>query len=176
MKILICLFLVLGGQAKADILLEPVLGYEFASYTQKITSAGGVATVTPEWKGNGPRYGGRLGLSFPFVFLAGEYTQGEVEGDRSGQLVDPTDLAVLAGVKVPMLRAWVGYIFRSETSLIKGSGYKAGIGLGFLPFVSLNAEYISRTFDRYTGSLAPGSTFGADMKSYVFSVSLPLEF
>ena len=171
-KLVVMLAMVLGfsATAKADILIEPYLGYEFGK------------TSDPKGKFSGSALGARIAYKLPaFVWLgldATMGTSGEIDWDASGS--GTTDakretLSAVVGVDLPiLLRAWAAYGFHNKLkpdvgSDIEGKNIKLGIGFTALPFVSLNLEYIKDEYDKPTGT---------DLKTenLMLSVSLPLEF
>lgn len=172
-KIVAVLALVLGftGVAKADLMVEPYLGYEFGK-----TKDAAKGDLT------GTQMGLRLGYKSPLMLWAaldGTFgVSGEFKPDVGGNSdAKRTTLSAVVGVDLPiLLRAWVGYGISNEMKLdsgtAKGHNYKLGVGFTALPFVSLNFEYLNEKYDDL-----PGGTPG-ELKndSYVVSVSLPLSF
>jgi hypothetical protein len=191
----VSLFLTFSSLVNAGVLLEPYIGYEFAkNAVSKVTyvvgsDAGGTT--------NGSTYGLRLGYKLPvlaWVALDASMGTGKFKPDNvfdftDDQTSDRTVLGVTAGIDLPIfLRVWAGYGFSDQMSLkdsagtkdtFKGTNTKIGIGLGFIPFVSVNIEYIMR---KYTdGTLATGETFSsvyskAEQTSTMISISAPFNF
>lgn len=173
MKKIVAVFaLVLGftGVAKADLMVEPYLGYEFG----KVKDAA-------EGDLTGTQMGLRLGYKSPLMFWAaldGTFgISGEFKDDTGKDDVKRTTLSAVVGVDLPvLLRAWAGYGLTNELKFdngsIKGHNYKIGVGFTGLPFVSLNFEYLNEKFDDLPG----GATGEIKNDSYVVSVSLPMSF
>ena len=168
--------LILGSQsAQAGIMIEPYLGYVVGG---EIDDGGG-ATADPA----GTLFGARLGFR-TLGFMAGvDYQTGTIEAqdwtdNAEDSDSDVTDLGVFVGYEFPILfRVYFSYFFDSKsepegsTGELEGSGTRLGVGYTGLPFVAINLELLSHSYDEFDGS-ALSSDFTAD--SYVLSVSLPL--
>jgi opacity protein-like surface antigen len=147
----------MSSAAHAGILIEPYLGYETGDSTYKFVSS--IDPSGTEFKDSlsGVSYGMRLGYKFLLPWIALDYTSGtgtdKVDSKFSSTNSDftRTSLGAVVGVNLPLIRAWAGYGFSNELTLkgangtpdtkMKGTYLKAGVGLGFLPFVSVNLEY-----------------------------------
>lgn len=172
-KLLLVLAMGLGfaSTSHADILIEPYIGYEMGKGT-----AG-----TTDFKLSGTDLGLRVGYASPVMFWAAlDYTMGsgtfDPDGGSSGD-GKRSSLGAVVGLDFPiLLRAWLGYGFTNDLKLdsdtLKGKYTKLGVGFTGLPFVSLNLEVISDTWDDSSGGGDPD----AKNTSYLISVSLPLEF
>lgn len=154
-KIFAALAVMIGmsSAAHAGILIEPYLGYEMGDFYYKY--AGGSTEYKDSLSGVG--YGMRLGYKFLLPWVALDYTSGSgtAKRDSAASSTDQdftrSSLGAVVGVDLPLIRAWAGYGFSNEATLkgvnggadtkIKGNYLKAGVGLGFIPFVSLNLEY-----------------------------------
>jgi len=166
--------------AKADIFIEPYLGYE-----------GGRANTTTvagtDGSGNasGTAFGARLGYAVPLLWAALDYTYAtETTSSMTGGLTDSSatrsSLGVVAGVKIPLLRAYAGYGFADSLKLtpaagsqtMTGSSLKLGVSFTGLPFINLNLEYIMTT---YTG-FDPNNFSKANANLLLATISLPWEF
>lgn len=172
-KIVAVLALVLGftGVAKADLLVEPYLGYEFGK-------------VKEDAKGDltGTQMGLRLGYKSPLMLWAALDGTFGVSGEFKPDVGPNSDakrttISAVVGLDLPiLLRAWVGYGISNEMKMdsgtSKGHNYKVGVGFTGLPFVSLNFEYLNEKFDDIPG--LPNGEIKND--AYVVSVSLPLSF
>ena len=176
----------LSSAAHAGILIEPYLGYEFGDLkTQTVSSLGGVETTD---KVSGVGYGLRLGYKFMLPWVALDYTAGSgtVKHD-SGPDDDGTQssLGAVVGVDLPLIRAWAGYGFSNElkakssssTATYKGNYMKAGVGLGFIPLVSVNVEYQINDFkkiDLGSGEVDRSTIFDTmKFDTVMVSVSIP---
>ena len=152
--ILLCLF---SAPAHAWLLVEGNVGYGFSQKWEKEN----YSDITL----NGMIVNGRLGLKlFKFLILGGEYswTDSNFEYSSGGigyKVPAPrTDWGVFAGIDLPiMLRFWATYYIKSQINMdnlngtkLEGTGYGAGVGWTFLPFVSINVEY--RRYE-YTSSV-----------------------
>ncbi len=147
----------MSSAAHAGILIEPYLGYETGDFTYKFVGA--VDPTGTEYKDSlsGVSYGMRLGYKFLLPWIALDYTSGsgtdkvDSKFASSNQDFTRSSLAAVVGVNLPLIRAWAGYGFSNELTLkgangandtkFKGTYLKAGVGLGFIPFVSVNLEY-----------------------------------
>ncbi|WP_374029982.1 outer membrane beta-barrel protein [Bdellovibrio bacteriovorus] len=174
MKKLLAVFAVVLGfstVSHADLLVEPYLGYEMGT------------TKDQDGKIEGTQLGLRLGYASPVIFWAAlDGTLGvsaKFKPDSgSDEDAKRTSVYGVVGIDLPiLLRGWVGYGFLNEVDLddtgkLKGTSYKVGVGFTGLPFISLNLEYLDEKFTE-----RGGVDLGTDMtnKSYVLSVSLPLE-
>lgn len=172
-KLLVVLVAVLGfgSISKADILIEPYVGYEMGK------------TTDPDGKLTGSQLGLRLAYKTPLMLWVGaDYTMGSGETDPDvGAKEDAkrSTLSGVVGIDFPiLLRAWVGVGLTNDIKVgdykFEGKNVKVGLGFTGLPFVSLNLEYIKDTWDKWDGPI--DLTTDVQNESYVFSVSLPLEF
>lgn len=182
MKKLAVVFALIFGTASvshAGILLEPYLGMEMGKYTTDLSGDG---------KTEFTNLGVRVAYTLPVLVWVGLDVNmgmsGKIKPD-SGSASDMkrTSMGAVVGVDLPiLLRGWAGVGFSNELKIdnsvntkIKGTYTKFGVGFTGLPFLSLNLEYIIDSFKDTTSDVASGD---ADFKhsSYMFSVSLPLEF
>ena len=167
-----CLFLVLGiNQSSAGLLLEPYLGYGLGM----VEGVGVDDTVT------GSNFGARVGYQTFGLMLGGVYEM-TPSSTRTNTITDAeTDygsrsmIGVFAGYDFPLfVRAWASYYLNissedkdgNDTSDSYDSATSVGVGLTFLPFVSLNIEY--RMIE------LAGSSSSFDSNEILASVSLPL--
>ena len=178
-KVLLSCLLVLfaGSIAKADLLLEPYLGYEMGKGDAKSGN-----DLETQFTNMGARIGYSTPLMLWFALDVNLGMSGKLKPDSgSSSAAKRTTYGVVAGLDFPiLLRGWVGYGFTNEindtdnSAKYKGTNTKVGVGFTGLPFVSLNVEYIKDDFKDYEIS---GNTTNAnlDHSSYMLSVSLPLE-
>ncbi|MGZ3772772.1 MAG: outer membrane beta-barrel protein [Pseudobdellovibrionaceae bacterium] len=175
MKKFLAVFAVMMGFASAshaNILIEPYLGYEMGK--TKDYSAG---TAT------GSQMGLRLGYALPIFFWAAlDATTGTVSlkpDSGSAQDAKRTTVSGVVGFDFPILvRAWAGYSLMDELNAstsgkYKGSATKLGVAFTGLPFISLNFEYVTESFNELAGT-ALSTNLKND--SYIVSVSLPFKF
>ena len=181
-KLLLILAIGLGftSTSHADLLVEPYLGYEMGSGSD----------TNGDFKTDAVNMGARLGWVSPLMlWVALDYNLG-VSGNYKPDYAGGTNesskrstLGAVVGLDFPILvRGWIGYGFTNEIQLddanstkIKGTNTKIGVGFTGLPFISLNLEYIKDDF-KDVETDAGDSDFDGDHSSYMLSVSLPLEF
>jgi hypothetical protein len=157
--------------SKASLLIEPLIGYNLAS---KISDENG---------GGGRAFGGRLGYQNLGLQLGVDYLNSTMEIDDVKDFA-VNDYAAFVGYKFPiLLRIYAGYIFSSagegtvasvKRKYEEGSGQKFGMSFTGIPFVNINFEYRTLTYDKVGGSAPTGN--GGDFQSYLVSLSLPLNF
>jgi hypothetical protein len=179
-----------SGRLFAGLLLEPYVGYKFATSADlEKFSISGTSFDSSAEGGNGAEFGGRVGWQFPLIFTAFDYgiSSFDIEdtftfsGQRISQAkssVDETKMGLVVGAKIPFLRVWLKYLFNvnweqkdnyltglDRTTEYKketsGSGLAAGVGFTFLPFVNLYLEYSMITLDKVDSLTANG----VDVKS-----------
>ena len=99
----------------------------------------------------------------------------DVYGGSDRDVDSRVALGVVAGARLPLIDAWVGYNFSDKFEFdpaisgedsVDGTSVKFGVGLGFIPFVNVNLEYITFTGDN--------DNLDVDTTTYLLSVSLPL--
>jgi hypothetical protein len=168
--------------AHAALLVEPVVGYNFA-VKSKINS-----TSNPDSSGgSGVGYGGRLGYQ-NFGFQLGlDYLASSTDMDEKDLYddnFDSSEWGAFVGFEFPaFLRVYAGYIFsataESKTSsgdkweFSKGSGYKVGIGFTTIPFIDVNLEYRAISYDE-NEALGATSKDALDFSAVMLSLSVPL--
>ncbi len=161
--------------AQAGFMIEPYVGYEMGTITHK---------NDPDMETKGTYYGGRLGYDFVGLKFGLDYQTGTENVEQGTSSASDgysfTDMGVFAGFEFPfLLQVYVSYFFDS-TAKFKGSinpkefagnGTRVGIGWTGLPFVSINLEYATRTYDEYDGSSLTDNVAG---KFTGLSLSIPL--
>jgi Outer membrane protein beta-barrel domain len=173
--ILILAFLIINP-ARAGLLVEPVLGYSFA------TMEGNENLDL-----NGTSYGGRLGYQNLGFQLGLDYLSSGLSVDDNDYKSDfnTTEFAGFVGFEFPiLLRVYAGYIFQAtgETDLTiasikntleydQGSGTKLGVGFTGLPFVDINFEY--RKGKLSNGKWGALEVDDLDYSTYMVGISLP---
>jgi hypothetical protein len=180
---LIILALGFSAQANAGLLLEPYIGYGgIAGDASSTGTAAGSVSAT----GTGVAYGGRVGLTIPFVFFAADYTSiggstaltGTIGGVSVSKSTDFTETALGAdvGLNLPFIRVWAGYNFSVNSKIngtdYTGTGMRAGLGLGFIPFISINLEYMNTT---YASQTSAGTTTTPSDHVIFGAVSIPFD-
>jgi len=184
----VVLFMSVSMSANALFHIEPYLGYK------KVSGENSNSTVT-SYDFGGVNYGARLGLS-SFGFFGGvDYSMGsgdwETETSNVKSTVDSSQkmLGLFAGYELPiLLRGWVSYYMDIKHEIESGSnngreysGKGLGFGVGYtgLPFVSLNLEYKTYSYDEYESAAGTKVTIDGsnkiDLSEIMVSVSLPLD-
>ena len=160
-KILVAMMIMIAGfQAQAGIYVEPYLAYNILGDTD------GTDTT-------GTNIGGRLGYSLPMLVSFGvDYNMGAYDID--GIDADTTNLGAFVAVDLPiLLRGYASYYFSSDLEAgnvtYDGSGVALGVGFTMLPFVSLNVEYRTMSYD---GS---GAQADFDADEILVGISVPLD-
>ncbi|MGI4991201.1 outer membrane beta-barrel protein [Halobacteriovorax sp. GFR7] len=160
-KILVAMMIMIAGfQAQAGIYVEPYLAYNILGDTDGDDTTG-------------LNIGGRLGYSLPMLVSFGvDYNMGTYDID--GTDADTTNLGAFVAVDLPiLLRGYASYYFSSDLEAgnvtYDGSGVALGVGFTMLPFVSLNVEYRTMSYD---GS---GAQADFDAEEILVGVSLPLD-
>ncbi len=193
MKKLLSAFAIVFGMsslAHAGMLVEPYLGYQMGDSKYQYAPASSNSEYTDKLSGVG--YGLRLGYKFLVPWVALDYTgvSGTDKVDYPGiKDMDFTksSLGLVAGADLVLLRAWAGYGFSNQMTLkgdsgnpdykFKGTYIKAGLGLGFIPLVSLNLEYQINNFDKVdvgSGEQSKSDVFDTlKHDTIMFSVSAP---
>lgn len=146
----------ISSAAQAGILIEPYLGYEMGNVKSTSATPGSAEETDTA---NGVGYGLRLGYKFLIPWVALDYTAGSGKTkDDAGVESDATKsaLGAVVGANLPLVRFWAGYGFSNTLTFketagdtkFKGTYTKVGLGFGFIPFVSLNAEYIINNYNK----------------------------
>ncbi|MES2528295.1 MAG: outer membrane beta-barrel protein [Bdellovibrionota bacterium] len=178
--------------AKADLLLEPVIGYSMGlkgSVKEGTISGTGLKTTEDKFSGgSGPSFGGRVGYQKLGLQVGLDYLHSSVNpSDKEFKSnLDINEWAAFVGFEFPILfRVYGAYIFSADgqgkydtgTSFEKltlkdGSGLKAGLGFTLLPFLDINLEYRRGTFGEWkAGSIKVDGD--VDYSIYMIGLSLP---
>lgn len=160
------LMIVSGPLAKADLLLEPYMGYYFGK-----TDPGDKAT---KGYGLGGRVGySSLGFQVGVDYMLGEWVVEQTGSDFEGSL---NNLGIFAAYEFPiLLRVFGTYFFDAEfkdTAKYEGKAIRLGVGFSPVPLVDVNLEYVTSTYDELNGS---SLTTDLETKMYGISVSIPFE-
>lgn len=182
--------LAIVSTAKADILLEPYLGYTYGQ--AKIDPIGGGGST---YDMNNLGVGARVGWQFLVAMVGLDYAM-PVSGKFKGTSTGATDydysgsqLWAYAGARLPLLRAWAGYSLQSTSELkdatgtttVTGDGLKVGASFTGFPLIAINAEYIMNNAKKLKAGAVeydvPGSFYDKATQNYfMLSVSAPLSF
>lgn len=175
--------------ANASLLIEPHLGYNVYGNADYSATSSGIP-IDAKTKYNGPQYGARLGVQY-FGLMGGlDYTHSSfthkttitspaVPGYSATANADKKrdQFGLFVGYKFPVfVRAWFGYYFsdklkNSDTAYWeKGNGTELGIGFTGIPFLSINLQYRTSSYDKdIDGALSPNHK----TSEFVLGVSAP---
>lgn len=166
---LVFFFAALGiTQVANAALFEPYVGYGMGKM-------GGSTTYTL----SGVYYGARLAyVSGPF-FIGGEYQGAKMTWDTSPNSDrSMTDLGAVIGYDLSVARLYATYFLSSEnkhdSSGIKGTAIKAGVGFKLMQPIAMNIEYYMGTYTKSDSGSSLGSNVNANV--IMANLSLPLEF
>ena len=178
-----------SSAAHADLLLEPYAAYGIGSSKSK--AIGGAEN---KGKVTSPVLGARVAFALPVFFFGVDYStmlSGKYDPDAAGpnEDVSGSNLYALVGASIPMFRFWAGYGLLNQfkfdstatnpsTTFYGGTNVKVGVGLGFIPMVSLNLEYIMSSPEKvkttgYDGSLTGASIDSVSSNAIQIGVSVP---
>ncbi|MBN8539266.1 MAG: hypothetical protein J0L82_02675 [Deltaproteobacteria bacterium] len=185
------------SRAEAGILVEPYLGYQMMLTELKLgAGAGSLEGQSAKIDGTGIGYGLRAGFTLPMIFAAVDYSMASLSSSAkelpAGLTITTgtnarTSLGLTAGLSLPMVRPYVGYIFddqsKDDTDTLSGSGFKLGVGLTVFPMVKLNAEYQMVTYTKSKDSSGTETTIGGNevfsavtSSGFFVNLSVPLDF
>lgn len=169
--------------SNADVLIEPLVGYQAASKldVDKGDNYSG---------GSGPAFGGRLGFQKLGFQVGLDYLNSTLDfDDKDFKPVKTSEWGAFVGFEFPILfRVYAGYIFSAngqtkaldtstdsyvKTDFRSGSGFKAGVGFTLLPFLDINLEYRNVTFDESKAKGYSKSDDDITMNAYMIGLSLP---
>jgi hypothetical protein len=174
-KIFLALITLLAAStARADLLIEPYVGYG--------TGHNGQSTTYTQ---NGAEFGARVGYQSLGFMLGLDYMSGSVTDKASpSDTITPSDFGVFVGYKFPMfLRVYGEYVPLSDPKVSNSSGtakpdgtaLKAGVQFTGLPMVAIGLEYYKATYSKdKQNNFTYTPNFTSDMISV--TVSLPLTF
>ncbi|OFZ15459.1 MAG: hypothetical protein A2Z20_12255 [Bdellovibrionales bacterium RBG_16_40_8] len=183
MRIKFLLFVALvtfSANSFAGILIEPYLGYMTGKNSGSVTINTPItATLDVDSTTKGAAFGGRLGYDFLLLGAGVEAMSGSLDTDGDDSKL--TNLGAFVSFDLPiMLRFFGTYFFSSKFSTetggvdykYKGNGFKAGVGLTTLPFVSINLEYFSMNYENDDTAVLDNAD--VNYKGFMLGVSLPL--
>ncbi len=177
----------------AGIMIEPYLGIGSGAYSST-TRPGGSSIGSPmDSKISGGMVGARLGYKFLGFWTALDYTGAAWEvkydkpastpaGKAAGQFIFAD-----VGFDFPFLfRVYGGYGLSNSLKIVGnnslgipvdetfsgGSAIKGGVGFTFLPFFSINIEYIKPTFTKYALNVSGVSTVDGTVDSNFSALDL----
>ncbi len=149
-------------------LFEPYVGYGMGKM-------GSSTTYTL----SGVYYGVRLAYTSGAFLIGGEY-----QGAKMTLDTDPssdrsmTDMGVVVGYDLSMARLTGTYFLSSEnkhdSSGVKGTAIKVGVGFKVLSALLMNVEYYMATYNKTTSGASLGSNTNANV--VMVNLSLPLGF
>ncbi len=162
----------MGTQAQA-FFIEPFVNYG----TGDNPDASNTEYTATEF---GARVGGStLGFLYGLEYtrFSGDYEAGSTKDDIGG-----SDIGITVGYDFPiMIRAYATYFLKSEATRestvdidFEGSGgTRIGVGFTMLPFININLEMITRSYDENTaGGLTTEDD--TDLEGYNIGISIPL--
>ena len=184
--------LIFSFTAKADLLIEPVVGYSLGlSGEIKEVNTNSVSVEGNKFSGGGggPSFGGRLGYQQLGFQVGLDYLHSSINpGDKAFKSnLDINEWAAFVGFEFPILfRVYAAYIFSADgagkidagsafekATFKDGSGVKAGLGFTLLPFLDINFEYRRGTFGEWK---AGATKIEGDVDYNIYMVGLSLPF
>ncbi len=157
--------------ASAALYLDPYLSYALS---------GGYERGTTDEDASGIFLGLRGGYSMLGLAFGLEYmmSDGEIDTNPTAD-TSHASMGVFVAYELPILLRFYGTYFFADamdaettsTTEFEGTGLKLGVGYTGLPFVSINFEYYTATYDEnQNGSINPD----ADYNTMMLGVSMPL--
>jgi hypothetical protein len=179
------LALVLGysPQSHAGLLIEPVIGYSFGNANIDVEVPSSPTSNSSDKNSvKGTSYGGRLGYQNFGFQLGVDYLASAMETD--GDKFNTSEFGGFVGFEFPILvRVYAGYVFSGTGTLAaddgdldfkNGTGPKVGIGFTLLPFLDINLEYRSITYEELETTFSGTPTnLNADYNAVMLGFSLP---
>jgi hypothetical protein len=186
--------LAMAPVAKADLLVEPYIGYGLRALSYDLKATPGENTDA----GGGVTLGGRLGIAMPLVWFAADYSivTYSMKNAKSAPGISASDYSAdnsalygVVGIKIPFLQAYAGYGLMDQLTekrpggdaKFTGNALKFGVGFTGFPIVSLNLEYQIHTYNKYTPLNGAETDVSAGYNKYndnviLLSVSAPFRF
>lgn len=133
--------------AQADVLVEPMIGYETGTLDYETTPPGALEDQGTKGAGMGARLGyDALGLQLAFDYYKGSFK------DDDDETYKTTELGAFIGYNFWFLRAYAAYLFSvKDEDDGKAKGYKIGASFYPLSWVALSFEYKTYEFDPVQG-------------------------
>lgn len=202
----VLLLLILKSPAYAGLLVEPYMGFESGNQTATVSDAYVLSPgASLDAKIVNTVLGGRFGYVIPLGWLAfdaslssgGKTTYLASNSATRDSVTGPTYTRTTVGASAGTdfgpkrnMRFWLGYIFSDlmvhnsggTKNTNAGTGYKLGVGILPIEYMSLNLEYIVRKYTSATGdSYINGLTFSdqygkLEHTTLMLSVSAPFYF
>lgn len=154
------------------VFFEPYLGLGVGKYKNGTTDKSTLGT----------HLGLRVGTEFAAIAFAGlDLSIAKSKLDTSpSQDYDRTMVGAVAGVDLPLVRAWIGYNFMDNfkfdttpSAELEGSSVKLGVGFSIFPFIKLNVEYIMYSADKYKVS-GTSTNSSAEENTILVGIGIPL--
>lgn len=172
----ILLFFAFFVNARADILVEPYVGFALSG-----TQENSDYDVDEDYGGS--TIGGRLGWQYLGLFAGADYRMStfDIDGDDFKE----TQYSAVVGYDFPILvRVWGQFVLGGEGDLDndnntvykKPTGTILGVGFTGLPFVSINLEMANYTYEEFEGDAGDDDDSETDHQHILLSASLPLTF
>lgn len=200
--VFVVVLIFIGKAALASVLVEPYIGYSLGGTSEVKNSTG---TTDTDYSGMniGGRLGAQyLGLMGGLAYDHGSFTSKVTgpastvsslnsNGDGLESKWSANSYGVFVGYNLPILfRVWGTYFLSSKWKAtetkggfdkndeVSASAYELGLGYTALPFLSLNAQYRVYNLDetKYADGSATENNSGSTSKSFILSVSLPINF
>ena len=167
--------------AHALILVEPLVGYNFGTYRQK------VFTTKSTIASNGIAYGGRLGLQWMGVQVAADYLRSTLspENDRIENDIQMQETGLFIGYEFALfLRLYAGIMMNGtgefmhpqdgKVKFSEPSGTKAGVSFTALPLFAINLEWRKGTFSNVVVDGTKDRFFKVKFEAFLLSLSMPV--
>lgn len=163
-----------GAPARADMVVEPFLGYEGGSYKSKLIAPPS-ETASLSKSPHGVAGGLRVGMKREKGFwgIGGELNLSSL-GTRGMNYIRPLDLGIYAthwwrgGFRIRA--SWYPY---SQIKGVSGRGYRVGMGILLGENLSANLDFISRTLDLLGDNYPKSWAVGIKTNTVQLSFGLP---
>jgi hypothetical protein len=170
------------SSANAGFLIEPYIGYEVTGFEYDLNP---VSESPMLYANKGTNVGARVGLTLGRIFIAFDYETGtesfaidEVPPDYESYL--PGDktrkrTGIAFGIDIPIIpiRLYGKSITSATLGDIEGTGTAFGLGLTFLPWVDINIEYRSYSYEKVDMGVPLVEAQDIDVKGVMLGISIP---
>jgi hypothetical protein len=176
-----------GHFANAGLYLEPYVGYGVGSFTGDITvtEASTSADVKLDWDASGPTFGGKVGIGLiPLLTIGADYQSLDFDLTSNNDEVENSSLkgssyGPFVQLSLPLFKFSATYFLSADSEgddEYEGKAMKVGVGFTGLPFIAINVDYLTISYDKATSgdSSQTIDKLEADVKVTILSVSLPL--